>query len=275
MGSPTDLPVDGRGGYLYRKAFDIPSYTKSPVNTTLEFIDEAKYFASSVCCTYGVCFGLCLMTLIHVLALTPAPKRRCPLWTFNVLGLLFEVARSLSEMWANTKGGTSSFYWIVTNDPTSHLTVGTKASAAVNQVSATLAFVAVQACLYIQAKAVMVNMKKRDSFIAMCYLLFLGLVAIIWRIVEVVWSCMALFNRSPPPSHWLQTTVLSLYSVSIGSWCLVFSIQVCIAIMNRSRIGIGVKKNEFLGVMLMTGVESMLIPSKSDMSRSSHFHFTN
>src|SRR5271155_5104290 len=112
--SPSDLPVDGRGGYLYEQNISIPVYPTGSVNTTLDFLDQIYYYNAQITCTFSVCFGACLITLLHLIALTPPEKRGRPLFTFTITGLLFELTRLFCCIWATTRSGTASTYWTVT-----------------------------------------------------------------------------------------------------------------------------------------------------------------
>ena len=263
----TDLPVDGYGGYLYDQNITFPSYDGASYNLTYQFIDKMEAYGTGVGITYGACFGVCLITLIHMVALTSGVKRTRPAFVFIVIGLLVEIARLLVVMWANTKSGDASFYAQVAPDTSNvNYTLRTKVCTPLNQIFGILAYIAVELCFYLQCKVIMANMRKIFYYIILTYLVCAGVVALIFRCWEAAIAIKITFvDANSIIPTWLQESTLALYSVSIGSWCLVFSTQVGFAIRNRLQMGPGVERSRTFDILLMASIESMFLPGKYRM----------
>lgn len=246
----------------YAANITFPTYEGGEHTTNLAEIDESAWFTARLTCTYAVCFGVCLMALLHLVALTPAAKRRLPLFTFNTLALMFEIVRLVNGIYYTTHSGFTRTYWALTWSYTfTGVTTGDIANSAMGAIAAWPAFVCVQACLYIQAKSVLASMDRKLYWTIMGYLLFTGGFTAGWRLVQAIWNfgnVIGKFNSAP---FLLQQGSLILYSVSIGSWSLVFCVKVAMTIIARGRMGI--RRSDAMNILLMTSIESMLIPGKS------------
>lgn len=273
--NPNDLPVDGRGGYLYNQNISVPVYSGGPINTTLANLDNDLFNVAGGVCTVSICFGLCLMTLLHLVTLTIPTKRRRPLFIASLIGLIFELTRLAVTMWNGMRGSEVSMYSMITQvdqtDPTAFAytnpSLRSKVAATVNQICAPLAFMTVQFCFYLQARAVLSVLRRKYHYTIISLLSGLGVFATAWRIVESIWSItLAFADSSLDPPFWMMNVVLALYTASIIAWCLVSTIQVSLFIVKRIRMGLKNQRTDAMHILLFTCMESMLIPSKSQPS---------
>lgn len=213
----------------------------------------------------GICFGLCLVTLLNVVALTPRSKRSLPLYIFILIALGLLTARYLILMVLYTDLEVGSAYYNIAAD---YMDGGSGFSiVAIVFVIwlPLLAFLFVLLCLYVQGKCVLVLLQLRHHILysgIMGYLLVLSGVATALRILDAAFVTFNQFDSYYELPAWSSTAVLITYTATILSWSLVFTVQVGTVIFNRYRRGGRLDMNEGLSILFMTGIESMLIPSE-------------
>lgn len=275
-----DLPHDGRGGYLYTSQISVPNYANSTVYTSYSAIDGYLFTGSASGTTFGVTFGACLMTMIHVLVFTMPDKRGRIIFNCIVVGLFLEVIRQFCGIWAVTRAGTYSSYFLLTlpsNNATeseylaaeaanayANLSLGTKVNTLIDGLASLLAFIATQVCFYVLVNAMMSAMRRRAIRIVTTSLAGLGFHAVVWRLVQCVWDTVAVFHQTAtvPPPWFLSLGAEIAYTISICAWCLVYSYLIIRSALARIRLGLEFKRGEARHVMIMTALESMVIPSK-------------
>ena len=280
--APADLPYDGHGGYLYRSnAISFPTYANTTLYTSYATIDDYLFTSSGSATTFGVAFGACLMTLIHVLAFTAPDKRGRIIFNCVVVGLLLEVVRQFCAIWAVTRSGTNSAYFLLTlpaDDATdieaqaaavanayTNFSLGTRVNAVIDGLASVLAFFAIQVCFFVLVRTMMSAMRRRTVGLFMTLLAGLGAHAVVWRFVQFIWNTISVFNESYnfSPPWWIFLGAQIAYTISICAWCLVYGFLVIRSVLTRIRLGIEFKRGEARHVMFMTTLESMIIPSES------------
>jgi hypothetical protein len=278
---PADLPHDGRGGYLYTQNIAIPNYANTTTYTTYSAIDDYLFTGSGSATTLGVTFGACLMTLIHVIVFTTPDKRGRIIFNCIVVGLSLEVIRQFCGIWAVTRSGTNSSYFLLTLIPDNatdseiqafsaangytNFSLGTKVNSIIDALTSVLAFIAIQVCFCVLVRAMMSAMRRRTARIVIISLAILGFHGVVWRIVQFVWNTLEVFRPSTtkPLPDWLYLATSVAYTVSICAWCLVYGYLVVRSALSRIRLGLEFKRGEARHVMMMTTLESMIIPSRS------------
>jgi hypothetical protein len=290
---PADLPRDGRGGYLYTQNIYIPNYANTTTYTTYAAIDDYLWAGSGSATTFGVAFGACLMTLIHVLVFTTPDKRGRIIFNCIVVGLSLEVIRQFCAIWAVTRSGANSSYFLLTLTPNNatdsevqafsaaneytNFGLGTKVNSIVDALTSVLAFMAIQVCFCVLVQAMMSAMRRKTSRIVIVSLAVLGFHGVVWRIVQFVWNTLEVFRPSTtsPLPGWLYLATSVAYSVSICAWCLVYGYLVVRSALSRMRLGLEFKRGDTRHVMIMTTLESMIIPSKSPPIREWQTHLAD
>ena len=278
---PADLPRDGRGGYLYTQNISIPNYANTTTYTTYSAIDDYLFTGSGSATTFGVTFGACLMTLIHVLVFTTPDKRGRIIFNCIVVGLSMEVIRQFCGIWAVTRSGTNSSYFLLTLAPDNatdseiqafsaaneytNFSLGTKVNSIIDALTSVLAFIAIQVCFCVLVRAMMSAMRRKTARIVIISLAVLGFHGVVWRIVQFVWNTLEVFRPSTthPLPDWLYLATSVAYTVSICAWCLVYGYLVVRSARSRIRLGLEFKRGEARHVMIITTLESMIIPSRS------------
>jgi Fungal pheromone mating factor STE2 GPCR len=218
------------------------------------------------------------MTLIHVLVFTTPDKRGRIIFNCIVAGLLLEVVRNFIGIWSVTRSGTNSSYFLLTL-PTNavnesdaenldaankytNFSLGANVNDTMNEITSLLAFVAVQICFYVLVHTMMSAMRRKTIRIATFSLAGLGCHAVIWRLVQVVWNTINLFQQTstfaPPEAVQLGTSIA--YTVSVCAWCLVYGYLIIRSALTRIRMGLEFKRGEARHMMFMTALESMIIP---------------
>jgi uncharacterized membrane protein YqjE len=278
---PANLPRDGRGGYLYTQNIYIPNYANTTTYTTYSAIDDYLLTSSGSATTLGVTFGACLMTLIHVLVFTTPDKRGRIIFNCIVVGLFLEVIRQFCGIWAVTRSGTNSSYFLLTLTPDNatdseiqafsaaneytNFSLGTKVNSIIDALTSVLAFMSIQVCFCVLVQAMMSATRRKTARIVITSLAVLGFHGVVWRIVQFVWNTLEVFRPTTthPLPDWLYLATSVAYTVSICAWCLVYGYLVVRSALSRIRLGLEFKRGDARHVMIMTTLESMIIPSRS------------
>ena len=262
---------DGRGGAVYYANITITTYPDGlyggqTFNSSYWAMDFDWQFSLRVNCAVAVCFGLLFMTFVQVLALTPSSKRGLPLFTFSLAAIAFELTRYFLLMILYTWSGWISAYVIITGDQVgAHYSRSTTAMSIASQIVAPISYLFIQFCLFIQAKAVLSAIQITHRLlhtIIMCLLIILGAVSLGWRIFVTVidiWQSIDYYHWVRP---WASLVADALYAASLGSWSLVFTIQVGIILYRRARMGGRLQRTEALNILMLTSIESMVLPSE-------------
>jgi hypothetical protein len=131
-----------------------------------------------------------------------------------------------------------------------------------NEITSLLAFVAVQICFYVLVHTVMSAMRRKTICIATFSLAGLGCHAVIWRLVQVVWNTINLFQQTSTfaPLEAVQLGTSIAYTVGVCAWCLVYGYLIIRSALTRIRMGLEFKRGEARHMMFMTALESMIIP---------------
>ena len=274
-----DMPNDGRGGSLYNSPISIPNYANTTLSTSYSAIDGYLFSGSASGTTFGVAFGACLMTLIHVLLFTMPDKRGRVIFNCIVVGLVLEVIRQFCGVWAVTRSGTNSSYFLLTLPPDNatdsellayvtanaytNFSLGTKVNATIDGLTSILAFFTIQVCFYVLVHTMMSARRRKTIRIVTVSLAGVGAHAAVWRFVQFVLNTISVFNQtmnSAPPA-WLILVAEVAYAVSICAWCLVYGFLVFRSALARIRLGVEFRRGEARHVMFMTAIESMIVPS--------------
>ena len=255
--SPTPPAVDNP----YSHNFTIHRYNGSIDEHNLARVDIVASGNAKEAATNAVLFGVCLMTLLHLVVLTPATKRRLPLFAFNVAALIFCIIRFLTGMLFLTESNLSKIYYMITPQAGNYgITAADEAVTVIMTIMAWPALLCTCACLYIQAKTVMSSMSRWLYWSIMSYLLLVTAFTALWRLIQIVYGIGYSWGNLPY-DHKLDNVEqgsLALYCICFGSWSVVFILKVIFAIIARVRMGI--TKNTAMHILLMTSVESMVIP---------------
>jgi hypothetical protein len=245
-----------------------PSYPhpNGTANITWAELDSIFLRNEQTNATAGICFGLCLIALLNVVALTPKSKRGLPLYSFILMALAFLTARYLTLMVLYTDLEVGSAYYNIAADYSDGEALCSIVAIVFVIWLPAFAFLFIVLCLYIQGKCVLVLLALKHRYIytgVMIYLLTLSIGTTILRMVGAAFVTVNQFDASFVLPYWIKTAILTTYTATMLSWSLVFSWQVGMVIHNRYRLGGPLDKNEGLAILFMTGIESMLIPSTS------------
>ena len=263
-------PVDGYGGSLYHQSFTVPTYNigmldGQPQTTSYWELDYAWHYNQRLLSGFGVCFGLLFMALLNLCALTPASKRGLPLYTFNILAIVCEMTRLLLEIIRYSYTGYSSAYFMLTDDITgSNMSKNSIAVGILIQVFSPFGFMFIQFCFFIQARAVLSAFRTTNKVwhhVIIGTLIGLGVVSFFWRIFESVVVAMDYTLLITWDPDWVWLVADALYTVSIGGWSMIFTIQVGLILYRRAKLGGAIQRTEALNILFLTGIESMVLPS--------------
>ena len=275
-----EYPVNARGGDLWDKQFLVPVYPNTTGNVTWHYITNTIVYQSESNSTASVLFGACLVTLIHVIVFTPPVKRGRKFFLCLVAGLFFTTIRQFTEIWNSSRGGYGMPYSYLIDYPNpafghsnastgysqldayTNASLGSSVNDTINEISALLTLITVQACFFIQAHAVLAVLRKNIHYTVLIFCSVLGLVATLCRLVQAVWVEVNTYhlNTKWEPAAFDNATA-SLIAASIVAWCLVFAFQVSMQIINQLRLGT-FKRNSMFQIMLMISIETMVAPGE-------------
>ena len=149
-------------------------------------LDDEMRFGTQWSVVYGVVIGMSIMTLLHVVALTPSAKRRTVIYWMNIIGLCLVFVRGIfqalffRDRWA-------SFYVMFSGDAETvpvlhrfHLTVSTWLGF--------FGLMMVEVIFFIQGRAIMNSLHRRYYYPVMGTMLFVALVSLAMKVVTAAYG---------------------------------------------------------------------------------------
>jgi hypothetical protein len=154
---------------------------------TFKTLDESSYLGSEWGVVYGVTIGAGIMTLLHVLALTPVTKRRTLIYWLNVVGLCQVWIRGIIQCLYFTRDRYQATYVVLSGDSTSvpnlhriHSTMSVLLSIS--------SIATVEAIFFVQGRAILSSLPRRMYLTLISVLVFFGVAAVLMRTVYAVYN---------------------------------------------------------------------------------------
>ena len=234
-------------------------------------IDQFAQSTASVASVSGICLGLCLATLVYVIALTPRAKRGRPFYIFLVLALIAEIIRLLFDAIRISKPGVSPYpaYLNLTSDNGSTYWSSEYINLSIaTQSAAIFAYISTVGCLFVQTSSLLSNVRLNHSHVYWCVMTTLTLASaatVAFRATYTAYQVMGIQRRHNNLSAGaLRQGTLVAYGASLGGWCLVSLVSVVYLLYSRLRLG--VNANQFYQVTLtvlgIITLESLVVPCK-------------
>jgi Fungal pheromone mating factor STE2 GPCR len=168
-----------------------PIYYLHENGTVLPFsfdqLDHELFYATQWSVVYGATIGAAVMTLLHVLALTPLTKRRTLIFWLNVIGLCQVLMRGIFQCLYFTRDRFATYYVNLSGDSTSVPALHRFHSTACVILSLTT-ITTVEVIFYVQGRAILSSLPRKLYLALMSTLIFFGLVAITVRLIYAVFN---------------------------------------------------------------------------------------
>lgn len=161
--------------------------------TTFNELDADQFYSAQWSTVYGAIIGAGVMTLLHVLALTPLAKRRTFIYWLNVGGLSQIIARGIFQSLYFTRDRFNTFYVILTGDATSVPTLH-RVHSTFNILLAVTSVITVELIFFVQGRAILSSLPRHFYLLLMSALVLFGFAAVAVRLVLAVYDIKATWD---------------------------------------------------------------------------------
>jgi Fungal pheromone mating factor STE2 GPCR len=175
---------------------------------TFNDLDRFTFRAAQWSVVYGATIGAGVMTLLHVLALTPLTKRRTLIYWLNVIGLCLVVARGIIQTLFFTRDKFQTHYIWYSEDSTTvpalhrfHSTLSVILSVA--------SIMVVEIIFFVQGRAILSSLPRQMYLALISILVLFGLVAVTVRIIYAVYNLQDI---------WVWN-LIAVDTSAIPDWC--------------------------------------------------------
>lgn len=150
-------------------------------------LDTELFASAQWCVVYGCTIGAGVMTLLHVLALTPLTKRRSLIYWLNVIGLCQVIARGIIQTLFYTRDKFSTYYVMFSGDSSS--VPGLHRVHSTMSVILSLTSIAnVEVIFFVQGRAILSTLPRRLYLLFICGLVLCGIIAVTARLIFAVFN---------------------------------------------------------------------------------------
>ncbi len=154
---------------------------------TFDDLDQSLFYAGQWCVVYGCTIGAAVMTLLHVLALTPLTKRRTLIFWLNVIGLCQVIARGVIQSLFFTRDRFYTTYVSLSGDSTSVPPLH-RVHSTFSVILSLTSIATVEVIFYVQGRAILSSLPQKVYLPLMSALVFSGMVAITVRLIYAVYN---------------------------------------------------------------------------------------
>jgi Fungal pheromone mating factor STE2 GPCR len=155
--------------------------------TNFAELDRAYQFATQWCVVYGCIIGAAVMTLLHVLALTPLIKRRTLIYWLNVVGLCQILARAIFDNLFFTRDRFETYYVFLSGDSNSVPTLH-RIHSTFSIILSITTITTVEVIFFVQGRAILSSLPRKIYLPLISALVFFGLVAVTVRLIYAVYN---------------------------------------------------------------------------------------
>jgi Fungal pheromone mating factor STE2 GPCR len=154
---------------------------------TFDRIDAEIFYVAQWSLVYGCTIGAAVMTLLHVLALTPITKRRTLIFWLNVIGLCQVLARGIVASLYYTRDRFQTLYVILSGDSTSVPPLHRFHSTFSVFLSVT-SIATVEVIFFVQGRSILSSLPRKVYFGVISALVLFGLIAVTARLIYAVYN---------------------------------------------------------------------------------------
>ena len=194
---------------------------------TFNRMDSELYYASQWSVVYGCTIGAAVMTLLHVLALTPLTKRRTLIFWLNVVGLVQVVARGIVASLYFTRDRFQTYYVVLSGDSTSVPPLH-RFHSTLSVILSVTTIATVEIIFFVQGRAILSSLPRKVYFAVISALVFFGIVAITARLIyaayniQDIWIWNYVKRDTSPIPRWCEPSSKLLRSFDLCAYVLTF-----------------------------------------------------
>lgn len=152
-----------------------------------DYADHQLFYASQWSVVHGCTIGAAVMTLLHVLALTPLTKRRTLIYWLNVIGLCEVMARGIIQTLFFTRDRFFTFYVNFSGDSST--------VPALHRIHSTMSVILSLTCIatveiifFVQGRAILSSLPRKLYLGIMTALVLFGMLAVTVRLIYAVYN---------------------------------------------------------------------------------------
>lgn len=154
---------------------------------TFNQMDGNFFFDTQWSIVYGSVIGAAVMTLLHVLALTPVTKRHTLIYWLNIIGLCEVLSRGILDCLFFTRDRYETGYVYYTGDSTS-VPVLHRIHSSASVVLSLCSIATVEVIFFVQGRAILSSVPRRVYLPLMAALVSFGTVAVTVRLIYAVYN---------------------------------------------------------------------------------------
>jgi pheromone alpha factor receptor len=231
----------------------------TPLTVSLSFIDANIIYDAGLAINYGAQLGACFVMFFITIILTKSGKRTAPIFTLNILSLLFGFLRMLfkefyfTSSWVKTYPSVSFDY--------SAISAGAKVVTVFALIWTLLMLITVAASLALQAHTVVKNVARLLRYLLTTFSVLVVLAAVIVRFVDTIENCIAAMGGTNFfGGTWLQYGALISETIMIAWFCVLFTGKLGYTLYIRKKNGW--QQWGAVKILAAMGGCTMLIPGK-------------
>jgi hypothetical protein len=229
----------------------------TPVTFYLGDLDYTFNYNVKLSINYGAQMGACLAMFFVLAVLTKAKNRSHPLFTLNLLSLLFGFLRTLLLALYGVSDWVKAYpYW--TGD-WSAIPRSAYTTSIAGVVMSLLMAITINMSLVLQAHAVCKAMDRIHTYVIVGVSCIVLLLTVGFRFAQVVTNCLAIINLETYFAQaWIQIGTLATETTSIWWFSIIFIGKLVWTLYNRKRQGW--KQWSAVRVLATMGGCTMIIP---------------
>jgi Fungal pheromone mating factor STE2 GPCR len=184
---------------------------------TFKALDTHLSIATEWCVVYGCAIGAGVMTLLHVLALTPLTKRRTLIYWLNVIGLGQVIARGIIQTLYFTRDTWQTNFVYLSGDSTSVPTLH-RVHSTLSVMLSLSSIATVEIIFFVQGRAILSSLPRKLYYALLSTLVLFGIVAVTMRLIYAVYNVQDIWVWNNLPRNtmkiprWCEPVSKSLFS---------------------------------------------------------------
>jgi len=238
----------------------------APIQLTLTDLNAYTLYAIKITINLGAQLGACALLLAVLLLLTPAPKRRSPIFALNALSLALNIIRTT----INAAYYTSPWYDAYTYfaQDYSRIRTGDVATQVASATTTLLLQVAIETSLLFQVRVVCVTTPRLQRTLLLLGCGVVAAMAVGFRAALTVLNCAAVVRmQSSAGLQWLASATNVVNASSICVFSAVFAGKLWMGIRARKRLGL--RKWGPMQVVFIMGCQTLVVPGTFNLFPSS------
>lgn len=235
-----------------------------PFNISVPAIDEYVQGGVVTAIGYGSQIGASIVTLLILLLLTRADKRRSAVFVLNMSALLLNIGRLICQVLFFTSGFFEVYQFF--SGDFSKIPASDYATSVMAGVWLALLEVCIECSLVLQTMVICSNMPDWQRRLIFSFCCLIAIVPIGFRMAQMVEnSIFIIAGKSFLPFVWLEKANTILVTISICFFSAIFVVKLGYTIHRRTRIGI--RQFGPMQAIFIMGCQTMIIPGMGTIKK--------